>query len=174
MKDLLDKLSNYNLFNYLLPGLLYAALVDKISTLSIAHENLLLALVLYYFAGLVISRIGTLVLEPLFKRTGFVRFAPYKDYVAASLKHPKLELLSESNNMYRTLCATFLSLGATAVVDGLRLAYQWPEAVSEFLLISGLITLFAFSYRKQTAYVKARVEAIKAGADSEPRITIGE
>ena len=41
-----------------------------------------------------------------------MKFAPYKDFVRACDRDPKLELLSEQNNMYRTLCALFLALPA--------------------------------------------------------------
>src|SRR6516225_1970768 len=104
MKELLDKLSSYNLFNYFLPGTVFAAVAQRISRHTFKDNNIVIELFTYYFIGLIISRIGSLVLEPMFKKTKFVRFAAYKDFIAASAKDPDIKILSEQNNMFRTLC----------------------------------------------------------------------
>lgn len=58
MKDLLDKLGSYNLFNYLLPGLLFAVMVDQWTSFKIAPGNLAIGVFVYFFLGSVISRLG--------------------------------------------------------------------------------------------------------------------
>src|SRR4030042_1443125 len=105
MKEILDKLSSYNLFNYLLPGIIFVILAGKITHYSFVQEDIILGAFLYYFIGLVISRFGSLVIEPLLKCLSFVQFADYKDFVSTSKKDDKLELLLEVNNTYRTLCS---------------------------------------------------------------------
>jgi hypothetical protein len=155
MKELLDKLSSYNLFNYLLPGTIFVAVAQRISTHTFKDENIVVELFLYYFIGLVISRIGSLTIEPAMKKTKFVKFAPYKDFVNACAKDAKVELLSEQNNTYRTLCAVFLALGALKLYD--IAAGWWPRTARGAVLVI-LFGLFAFAYRKQTDYVRKRVE----------------
>src|SRR5581483_4518955 len=98
MKDLLDKLSSYNLFNYLLPGTLFVAVAQRISDLEFEQDNIVIELFVYYFVGLVISRIGSLIVEPIMKATKFVTFAPYKDFVRACTQDSQIEVLSEQNN----------------------------------------------------------------------------
>src|SRR5947209_8137066 len=60
MKELLDKLSSYNLFNYLLPGTMFVAGAQRISDHKFKQDSIVVELFLYYFIGLVISRIGSL------------------------------------------------------------------------------------------------------------------
>ena len=159
MKELLSKLSSYNIFNYLLPGVVFVAISPLASGYSFVQDNLLIGAFLYYFVGLVISRVGSLVIEPTLKKLGVLRFADYSDFVAASKKDEKLEVLSEVNNTYRTLCSMFLLL------ISLRL-YSWLESRLPFLgewdtvlLPALLLVMFVFSYRKQTNYITKRIKA---------------
>ncbi len=162
MKELLDKLSSYNIFNYLLPGTLFALLAERTADIRIIQTDIFIGLFLYYFIGLVISRVGSLVLEPLMRRVAFVKYAPYEDFVRVSARDPKLEILSETNNMYRTLCALFFTLVVLTILERLVGAYlRIPAGVSSLVLFGALFILFALSYRKQTHYVTQRIEAGK-------------
>ena len=49
MEEILEKISSYNLFNYLLPGILFAVISKEITTYSFLHENIIIGLFLYYF-----------------------------------------------------------------------------------------------------------------------------
>ena len=84
MKDILEKISSYNLFNYLLPGVLFVVILEKFTTYSFVQENLIVGAFVYYFAGLVISRFGSLIVEPLLRKISFLKFADYEDFVSAS------------------------------------------------------------------------------------------
>lgn len=158
MKELLDRLSQYNLFNYLLPGALFAVLVE-VSSFRLLQDDIVTGLLVYYFTGLVVSRIGSLMVEPLMKWCHFVAFAPYREFVRGCVKDAKLEILSEANNRYRTLAAAFLCLGFVAAGD--RVAY-WlgvSREAQKLVIIGLLFVLFSLAYRKQTAYVRQRVQA---------------
>ena len=161
MKELIEKISSYNLFNYLLPGTLFAALGEQITTYKLIQKDIIIALFLYYFIGLVISRIGSLVLEPLMKKTSFVTFAPYKDFVAVSTKDQKIETLSEVNNMYRTLCSLSVAVGGLKLYEWLSCLSTWVAQVGPYVFFVLLFALFSFSYRKQTNYITKRIEAGK-------------
>jgi len=158
MKDILSKISSYNLFNYLLPGIVFAVLAERITTYKIIQSDIIVGLFLYYFCGLVISRIGSLIIEPVMKKISFVKFAPYKDYVLASAKDPTLETLSEVNNMYRTLCALFLVILATKAYEAITMYLNMSGNAPAYILFAVLLVLFALSYRKQTKYITQRVE----------------
>jgi hypothetical protein len=158
MKELLDKLSSYNLFNYLLPGTIFVAVASRMSEHTFKYDNIVVELFLYYFIGLIISRIGSLAVEPAMKKTKFVRFAPYKDFVRACANDPKIEILSEQNNMFRTLCALFLTLLGFKVFDFLVWRFGVSRRVTWPVVFIALFVLFALAYRKQTYYVKQRVE----------------
>ncbi len=158
MKELLDKLSSYNLFNYLLPGTVFVALAQRMSAHRFHDDNIVVELFQYYFIGLVISRIGSLVVEPLLKKTGFIAFAPYEAFVRASTLDQKLETLSEQNNMLRTFCGLFVALLALRLFDSLVWRFGISHRVASPLVFATLLLMFLFAYRKQTHYVKQRVE----------------
>ncbi len=157
MKDLIDKLSSYNIFNYLLPGIVFVVLAETLTSFSFIQKDVILGVFLYYFIGLVISRIGSLVIEPLLKLTKFVRFTQYSEFVSAAKADPKLDLLSEANNMYRTFCSLFLSLLLLKGYELLALLYPSVGRRYAVVAVVLLLCLFGFSYRKQTAYITKRV-----------------
>lgn len=161
MKDLLDKLSTYNIFNYLLPGVLFAAFVDSLTSFHLVQKDPVIGMFLYYFLGSVVSRAGSLFVEPSLRRFNVVAFAPYEDFVRASKADPKIEVLSEANNMYRTICALMVSVGAVALFEIAVVYYPPLSTALPWVLIVGLFTLYLLSYRKQTAYITKRIEVNK-------------
>ena len=160
MKDILEKIGAYNLFNFLLPGVLFAVILEQITLYSITHENLAIGAFIYYFTGLVISRFGSLIIEPFLKKILFLRFAPYKDFVSASKDDPKIELLSQENNMYRTFVALFVLLIFAKVYE--FASVKFPILNERVVLFAVVIMLvgFLFSYCKQTSYITKRIESI--------------
>lgn len=157
MKELLDKLSSYNIFNYLFPGILFAVLGEQLTTYSLLLDSIVIGVFVYYFYGLVISRIGSLFLEPLLKRIHFLQIAPYADFLDASKIDSKIELLSEANNMYRTLSSVFICLLFLLLFDFMQKTYPDFSKYSSMITILLLVLLFVFSYRKQTDYIRERI-----------------
>src|SRR5258708_39583652 len=68
MKELLDRLASYNLFNYLLPGVVFVVLAEQVTSYSFIQDDIVIGGFVYSFMGMVISRVGSLFLEPLFKK----------------------------------------------------------------------------------------------------------
>lgn len=161
MKELLEKLSSYNIFNYLLPGVVFVILADALTAFHFIQKDILLGVFLYYFIGLIISRLGSIVIEPLLKWCKFVKFAPYADFVAASKEDKSLEVLSEANNMYRTFCSLFLSLILLKIYEFLSASFPIMGRWATELLVVSLLVLFCFSYRKQTQYITKRIQTNK-------------
>lgn len=161
MKELLDKLSSYNIFNYLLPGILFSVLVSKMTELELIQKDLVLGVFVYYFVGLIVSRFGSLIIEPLLKKFKFLKFAEYKDFVKASAKDEKIEILSEANNMYRTFIATFLLLGLVKLYCLLATKWIFLNEYSDWIMVLTIIGIFLFSYRKQTNYITKRINSQK-------------
>ncbi len=158
MKDLLDKLGSYNLFNYLLPGVVFSAIASSLTGYSLLQSDLLVGAFVYYFLGLIISRIGSIIVEPVLKKTRFVKFSSYSDYISASKNDGLIPTLSEANNMYRTFVSLFLCLlflkGYELMALQLPCLREWEISI----LVIALFILFLFSYRKQTAYITKRVQ----------------
>ncbi len=159
MNELLAKLSSYNVFNYLLPGIVFAILAGDIIHYPIIQKDIVTGAFFYYFVGLVVSRFGSLIIEPLLKWLRFVKFADYKDFVAASQKDAKLDVLSEVNNTYRTL-ASLISLLLLLKLY-MKIEERFPR-LNEWnwtVLAVLLLVMFLFSYRKQTSYITRRIAA---------------
>ena len=158
MQDIFQKISSYNLFNYLLPGVLFVAVLEKFTPYSLSQENLIVAAFVYYFVGLVISRFGSLIIEPILKKVSFLKFNDYADFISASKNDPKIETLVEASNMYRTFSAMLLLLFLAKFYEFIEYRFPVVESWSLYILLFLLLLMFLFSYRKQTRYISKRIE----------------
>lgn len=159
MNELLTKLSSYNLFNYLLPGVLFAILASETTPHQFIQKDIITGVFFYYFLGLVVSRFGSLVIGPLLKGLSFIKFADYKAFVAASKKDAQIEVLSEANNTYRTLCSLFSLLIVLKLYARIEARLPFLREWDATLLIVSLFVMFLFAYRKQTSFVVKRIRA---------------
>lgn len=159
MKDILDKLTSYNIFNYLFPGVLFVIIAKSTTDYNFVQEDNLLGAFLYYFIGMTISRFGSVIIEPLFKKIKFLKFRDYIDFVSASKKDSKIELLSEVNNTYRTLNAMTISLLLLKFYNFLDNKFLFGSSVSLLILTLIVTVLYLFAYRKQTNYITKRIDA---------------
>ncbi|EJB6972293.1 MULTISPECIES: phosphohistidine phosphatase [Enterobacter cloacae complex] len=154
MEGLWEKISSYNIFNNLFPGALFVYLFERASHVVLSTEDIVKNVVLYYFLGLVLGRLGSIVIEPLFRLFRLVKFAPYDKFVAASKIDSKIDILQEVANMYRTLFTVsvimLLSLYFMSKVNGENYILS-QMACSLFAL------LFLISYVKQIRYIVRRV-----------------
>lgn len=164
MNELLSKLSSYNIFNYLLPGAVFSILAEHIALLD-APDEIVAQLVWYYFTGLVISRLGSIVVEPLLKRIAFVKYSDYGNYLTACQSDQKLETMVEVSNTYRTIATALLTLLIgifyVYVFDRLGIDALWQERIA----IALLLALFLLSFRKQVGFVVKRVDHCTKGTE---------
>ena len=66
MEDFLNKLENYNILNYILPAIIFdVGCRYYINIELIPTDNIFISIFIYYFLGLVISRVGSLIIKPL-------------------------------------------------------------------------------------------------------------
>ena len=161
MEKFLEKISAYQFLNYMIPGTLFLVLVDTLAIYDLPLDNVFLVLFGGYFTGMVLSRIGSLLIERLLKKWKFVVFAPYGKFKDAEAKDSKITTLSTENNIYRTFLATFLVLlllYGLSLIPGVKDFMHTPWMA--LIVIAGLTALFLFAYRKQTDYVRESVEHI--------------
>jgi hypothetical protein len=162
-EKIIEKISSYNIFNYLFPGVLFMVFAPQYlgsSLLRIFNQDLVTSLFLAYFVGMVVSRIGSIFLEKILRKIKFVKFSDHKEFLFASDKDPKLEILSSENNTYRTLISLFACL---------LFSYWFIDILEKNngtifdLYISAFIfslIIFLLSYRKQTKYITDRISRI--------------
>jgi len=59
---------------------LFVVITEVITSYSFLQEDIIIGLFVYYFIGLIISRIGSLIIEPFLKWISFIKFISYKDF----------------------------------------------------------------------------------------------
>src|SRR5882724_6192936 len=146
MTEIINKITSYNLFNYLVPGVLFAAFVDYFTIYPLIQDNLIIGAFVYYFLGLVVSRFGSLVIEPVLKKISFLKFDPY------------IELFSEENNMYRTFISLFVLLILLKTYEIIEFKLAILKDWNPYILVGVLLIMFLYSYKKQTKYITKRIK----------------
>ena len=124
-------------------------------------------IVLCYAIGLINNRLGSLVIRPLCERTGIVKFATYETYMKAEKKDDKIKLLSELNNLYRSLTALSCVLIIMELITDFNEIVRFV-ACNKLLLISIFtLLIFLLSYRSQTRYIVSRVDRVISGDEDD-------
>ncbi|MGH2327771.1 hypothetical protein ACRCD5_05555 [Campylobacter taeniopygiae] len=156
MGELINKLSNYNIFNYLFPGVIICYCLEKLNIYNIFHKEIIVNAFICYFVGLCVSRISSLIIEPILIKIKFLPREDYKKYIEASKVDNKIELFSEIGNSYRTLMISFLVI---PIINGFMVyPNEWQTNDYKILIIFALLScLFLFSYKKQNSYVVKRI-----------------
>ena len=149
LSDLLDKITSYNLFNYLLPGAVFAYFVDSRLGIELVPDDLVTAAFVYYFLGIVVSRFGSLVVEPSLKKLRIVEFEPYSAFLSAAEKDSKIDTLVESANMYRTFLSAILLLLFLGGYTWLEAAFPSLGEFRNLVAAFALGVVFLFAYLKQ-------------------------
>lgn len=165
LAQIVEKISSYNIVNNLYPGILFVYVLKIMFGTNLLSNNWVENLIVFYFAGMVLSRIGSIIIEPIMKKIKIIKYAPYQDYVKASSIDPLVDTLSETNNTYRTLLSTFIcvfvyKLGASINEVCLKNKITFLQENKDWILLTLLVLLFVFSYVKQTSYVRKRVESV--------------
>lgn len=160
MDNLLTKLSAYNILNNMIPGGIACYLL-KLCCHIYFFECFKTAeqILVYYFVGLVISRMGSLVVEPVYKFLNIVKFADYDKFLEAETKDNKIPILNQENNFYRTLimmCMVVICLRINIIIETMQNICICNDSI--LLVMLGLFILFSLAYRKNTAYIRKRVE----------------
>ena len=93
----------------------------------------------------------------MLKKLGVLEFADYKLFVAASKSDPKLEVLSEQNNTYRSLVSMVVCLLGLKIYEEVVVKFPAIAAPAPIVLAVAILVLLILSYRKQTTYITKRI-----------------
>jgi Na+(H+)/acetate symporter ActP len=158
MDKLIERLSSYHLFNNLLPGAVFAFFVDTIGDIHLAGKDIFLNFFVFYFLGVIIGRIGSIVVEAIAKKLRIIKYTDYADFIKANNKDNKIQILLEDSNMYRTFISLLLLMGLAEGYKILLKKFVHLRNFNVLIIIIVLIILFVFSFRKQTKYIYKRVQ----------------
>ena len=154
-----EKLSSYQILNYLIPGSIFCVLLKHLVGYDIIHFSMVENVIMCYFVGMVNSRLGSLILYPILKKTKFIKEAEYPDFVAAEKKDSKVTILSDINNVFRSFANVMLFLLCALGIKNIDCISNFVTGNIDWIAIISLFIIFLFSVRKQTKFVHDRVEA---------------
>ena len=161
MEVLISKLTNYEVFINLFPGTLFYFFMKQILKINIIEDSLFVLVFVCYFLGLVLSRIGSLIIEPFFRKIKKSAFRSHEKYIEAENKenNPKtsLKVYDEKNSIYRTLIATFFVMSIFYIIFSF---YIINFNIFLFIVLFLLVILFSFSYLKQSNYISKRIDKL--------------
>lgn len=160
MEYLIKKLDGYDIIVNLLPGTFFGLMMNFLLNIEIPEKNIFKEIIIYYFIGLIINRVGSIIVKPILKKVKFIKEAPYPEYIKAEKCDEKVRTLSNVNNYFRTLLTSCLLLPVVWILHKLMLHWLWFSLNWKGCLIVFLIVLFSVAFRKQTDYVRLRVKNI--------------
>ncbi len=162
IKLIIEKISQYNFLTNILPGTVLCILLKYVVGYNLfVFDDWYLMGIIFYFVGIVNNRFGSIVIEYILKIMHIITFAPYIDFVKAEQKDTKITILSTENNVFKSyisVCVlTLLSSLFTLIANNC----SFIDNNKSVIIITLLLVLFVLSYRKQTNYVKKRIDATK-------------
>ena len=161
MERILEKISNYHLFNNLVPGVIFIITSDYILETNIYNDNLLYLFFISYFIGIIISRFGSLVTANILYKFTKEKGESYKNYIISCQKDDKIEVLMQDKNMYRNLCTMLILLLVLKLFSMLKVYFKINNDWMMIIILVILIILFAISFLKQNKYISSRIRAKK-------------
>lgn len=166
MEHFFNKLENYNILNYILPAIVFdVGCRYYINIELIPTDNIFISIFIYYFLGLVISRIGSLIIKPLlwkFKILNKKDSSKCADFYNAEEKDAKIQVLFTDYNMYRNFIATFFLLLVSKFAHAVKSWLNINSTIICTILFMSLLVLFVISYKKQLSYIHSRIENTKS------------
>lgn len=157
MDKLLDKISSFNLFTNLYPGVIFCLLSQSWLQIPLIQSDPFIGAFLYYFIGMTISRIGSILIEPVLEKSRFVLYPKYEEFLAASGDDTKINDLLETNNSYRSVISLLLCIIFTYIYTFLGSIWPVLNSYAYHIIVIFLLVLFLFAYKKNTRYIRNRV-----------------
>lgn len=157
MEMLLEYLRRYDIWNNLFPGMIFIYSYNIFwKVYDWSQIPIVYIFFMAYFVGMVISRIGSICIEPLLKKLKFIIFVDYKFYLTAIECDNTIIELNTVNNVYRTILTgliIFLLVFIKKEINDICMFISSETVICNLFLI----VLFLFSYRKQTVYINKRI-----------------
>jgi hypothetical protein len=160
MNGFIKKLGSYQIMTNLLPGIFFGIGLKLLLGMTLPTQNTGEEIIVYYFMGLIINRISSLIVKPVLNKCIFIKEASYSNYVKASKIDPKIDVLSETNTHFRALLTSSLLLIITAILKILAYNNKWISLNWKWMLLIFLPILFLFAFKKQTNFICKRIESV--------------
>jgi len=147
--------SAYDFLTNFVPGVVFASIATVGTRFSFLHPDPIVSVGLFFFFGMVISRVGSLVVQPSLEWIGFLRSGDYKNFLIAEKRDGKVQTMLEVRNLYRSTLTALLMLAPMVALFPNPAPSFPPMALFVFVLFSA--TVFLFSLQKQSKYLTERI-----------------
>lgn len=148
LKMIAEKLSTYRFFNFIIPGAVLIGFVKFHHIMEIPSVSIWWFLLLCYFCGIVLSRIGSVVIEEPMKCMGLISSYSVNTYITKQKDNALICTMLELANSYRTISAMVLVILCMTIIafpcEGRTIWYVVVEIL--------LLVLFIISFYKQHKY----------------------
>ncbi len=158
METLFNKLSQYEIWNNILPGIALCLLLKYLVGFNLLLGSTVEQFFIVYLIGLINGRIDSLLIEPIFKK--ITPFRTYDKYVAAEKIDTKITTLSALNNKYRSLASVSAIVFVAFMCVKFNYNKQFYETLPSAIVLLLLILLFTCSFCKQTKYISKRIDNV--------------
>ena len=157
-----DKLSSYNLVTNLVPGAILAVALRSAGIPIVAASDIAGFAITSYALGSLTNRLGSIALDPVLLRMGFLPQRDYVAYVEACNKDPKIENLVENANAFRTFSVGGILFFIVVALHQVTIYLGFTEKLNFFFVVLFFIIVFGLSYRRQNGYIVSRVNHHRA------------
>lgn len=149
VNSLFNRLSSYQLLAILLPGASLLGYMKIFLCIDIkVDENVWWFLLSSYVTGVILSRIGSVVIEGIMKKFSYIKKYDIQKYINKRKEDDLVETLLSFANLYRSFSAVFLTLPIISILKG----YKPDEHCTMYILYLLSLILFVFSFYKQYGY----------------------
>lgn len=155
MDKIIEKIDNYNLFTNIIPG--YLMLMFNLYYFNITNLKIAEQIILSYFIGQTLSRLGSLVIGKILLRISKENGESYDKYILADDKDKKISILLQERNTYRTFCALFLCCIFEIILSKLIRFLNVPKNIIIVIIFISLFCIYAMSFCKYNKYISDRV-----------------
>lgn len=158
IKIIIDRVSSYQFFNFIYPGLLVAGVLDIYNVVDVFCLNICYILLISYSIGMLASRVGSIVIENLFVWIKLMKRFDYNEFNKAELNNTKVSLFLELSNMFRTISAACLLILIARLINSIY-DYGFAMPIGIVMLVFFVFVIFCVSFIKQYGYLKKCIAA---------------
>ena len=148
LRMIAEKLSTYRFFNFIIPGAVLIGFIKYFHLINIPKTNIWWFLLLSYFCGIVLSRIGSVVVEEPMKSLKIIKKYDVNNYIMKQKENTLVGTMLELANTYRTISALMLIILILTIISFPFECKTFKYLFVEFLLL----ILFIYSFYKQYNY----------------------
>lgn len=160
MNDFIFLLSNLRVVSSIVPGAILCIYINDFLKINILRHETIVNIFIFYAVGVIIGRIGSIVIEPLFESFGIIDKENYPNFIDAEIKNPKVSTIDEISRFYRSM-ATLMML----IIVGIL--FEYPMNLYPLTYVLGghivsvlILILMIKSYSKQSEYTANRIKKV--------------